>query len=218
MEISQPVLFTIPLFSGIPVSRTVVVTWIIMAVIILLSLISTRNWKTVPKGIQNFVEMVIDGLNSFTKTALGSHWKTFTPYLGTIAIFLIIANIIGIFGIKPPTSDLSMTAAMAVMSIIVVIIASIKAKGVKGYVKSFFKPMPVIFPMKILELFIRPLSLAARLFGNIIAAFLIMEIISKMVPIILPAVCSLYFDLFDGLLQMIIFVFLTMLYIQEAVE
>ncbi|MDI6604996.1 MAG: F0F1 ATP synthase subunit A [Thermoanaerobacteraceae bacterium] len=215
---SQPVLFTIPLFSGIPVSRTVVVTWIIMAVIILFSLISTRNWKTVPTGIQNFMEMVIDGINSFAKGLLGSHWKTFTPYLGTIALYLFVANTIGIFGITPPTSDLSTTAAMAVMSVAIVIFASIKAKGIIGYTKSFFEPLPIIFPMKIIEVFARVLSLAARLFGNIFAAFIIMEIVKQIVCIILPAVCSLYFDLFDGILQMVVFVFLTTLYLHEAVE
>ncbi|SNX52949.1 F0F1 ATP synthase subunit A [Thermoanaerobacterium sp. RBIITD] len=218
MSIDQPVVFKIPIFGGIPVTSTVVVTWIIMAILTVASITVTRGWKLIPTGVQNVVETVVDGLNSFTKDALGKYWVTFTPYLGTVALYLILANTIDLFGLTPPTDDLSATSALAVMSIIVVIIASIKAKGVKGYAKSFFEPMPFFFPMKILDMFTRPLSLAARLFGNIIAAFIIMGLISKVVPIVVPAIFSIYFDLFDGALQMVVFVFLTMLYIEEAVE
>lgn len=218
MSISQPVVFKIHLFGGIPVTMTVVVTWFIMFVLIVLSLLVTRKWKEIPTGVQNFVEVIIGGLNSFTKDALGEYWKSYAPYLGTVALFLIFANTIDLIGLRPPTDDLSATSALAIMSIILVIIASIRAKGIKGYAKTFFEPMPIIFPMKILDLFTRPLSLAARLFGNIIAAFIIMGLISKVVPIIAPAIFSIYFDLFDGALQMVVFVFLTMLYVEEAVE
>lgn len=218
VEIGQSVVFTIPLFGGIPVTSTVVVTWLIMAVLTIASLIVTRGWKLVPTGVQNFVETIVDGLNSFTKDALGEYWSSFAPYLGTIALYLILANTIDLFGIAPPTKDLSATSALAIMSIIVVIIASVKARGIKGYAKSFFEPMPINFPMKVLDMFTRPLSLAARLFGNITAAFIIMDLISKVAPIVVPAIFSIYFDLFDGALQMVVFVFLTMLYIEEAVE
>ncbi len=84
--------------------------------------------------------------------------------------------------------------------------------------KALTKPIWVITPINILEVFTKPLSLCMRLFGNIIAAFTIMELIKAVVPYVLPMVFSLYFDLFDGLLQAYIFVFLTALYIQEAVE
>lgn len=218
MDIEPLVVFKIPIFGGIPVTITVVVEWIIMAILVIVSLLVTRGWKLIPDKTQNIVEMSIGGLNKFVEDALGEHWREYAPYLGTVALFLILANTIDLFGFPPPTKDISTTSALAIMSISTVVIASIRAKGIKGYAKSFFEPMPIVFPMKVLDMFTRPLSLAARLFGNIIAAVIIMELISKVVPIVIPAVFSIYFDLFDGLLQMLVFVFLTMLYIEEAVE
>ncbi|ADH60438.1 ATP synthase F0, A subunit [Thermoanaerobacter mathranii subsp. mathranii str. A3] len=217
MQIQSPVVFTIPLFGGIPVTMTVVVEWIIMAVLIVATSAVTKGWKLVPEGTQNMVELIIEGFNKFVKNSLGDYWKDYTPYLGTVAAFLILANTISIFGLAPPTKDISATSALALMSIVTVVIASIRARGVKGYAKYFFKS-PINFFINVLDLFTRPLSLAARLFGNIFAAVTIMGLIERAVPIVLPAVFSIYFDLFDGLLQMLVFVFLTMLYIQEAIE
>jgi len=217
VQIQSPVVFTIPLFGGIPVTMTVVVEWIIMAVLIVAASAVTKGWKLVPEGTQNMVELIIEGFNKFVKNSLGDYWKDYTPYLGTVAAFLILANTISIFGLAPPTKDISATSALALMSIVTVVIASIRARGVKGYAKYFFKS-PINFFINVLDLFTRPLSLAARLFGNIFAAVTIMGLIERAVPIVLPAVFSIYFDLFDGLLQMLVFVFLTMLYIQEAIE
>ena len=104
------------------------------------------------------------------------------------------------------------------MSIILVEAAGIKKKGVGKWLKSFSQPMAVITPMNILELAIRPLSLCMRLFGNVIGATVIMELLKMAVPIFVPAAFSLYFDIFDGLIQAYVFVFLTSLYIKEAVE
>ncbi|KHO61165.1 ATP synthase F0F1 subunit A [Thermoanaerobacter sp. YS13] len=217
MEIEPSVVFTIPLFGGIPITMTVVVEWIIMAVLIVAAVVVTKGWKLVPEGTQNVVELMVEGFNKFVEGALGEHWRDYTPYLGTVAAFLILANTISIFGLTPPTKDISTTSALAIMSITIVIIASIRARGFKGYVKYFFKS-PINLFVNVLDLFTRPLSLAARLFGNIFAAVTIMELIERAVPIVIPAVFSLYFDLFDGLLQMLVFVFLTMLYIEEAIE
>nr|WP_228378936.1 MULTISPECIES: F0F1 ATP synthase subunit A [Thermoanaerobacter] len=217
LEIGSSVVFTIPLFGGIPITETIVVEWIIMAVLILGAAVVTKGWKLVPEGAQNVVELMVEGFNKFVEGALGEHWRDYAPYLGTVAAFLILANTISIFGLTPPTKDISTTSALAIMSITTVIIASIRARGLKGYVKHFFKS-PINLFINVLDLFTRPLSLAARLFGNIFAAVTIMELIERAVPIVVPAVFSLYFDLFDGLLQMLVFVFLTMLYIEEAIE
>ncbi len=97
-------------------------------------------------------------------------------------------------------------------------IAGIREKKVGGWLKSFAQPIGIMLPMNIMELFIKPLSLCMRLFGNIFAAFVIMELVKMVVPVVLPAALCLYFDLFDGLLQAYVFVFLTSLYINEAVE
>ena len=78
--------------------------------------------------------------------------------------------------------------------------------------------MVILTPINILEIFIRPLSLCMRLFGNVLGAFVIMELVKLVVPVGVPAILSLYFDVFDGLIQAYVFVFLTSLYISEAVE
>lgn len=136
----------------------------------------------------------------------------------SIALFIGLSNMIGIFGMKPPTKSMQVTLAMALTSIVLVEYAAYKDKGVKGRLKAFTKPLAIVTPINLLEIIIKPLSLCMRLFGNIIGAFIIMELIKAVVPVVVPVALSLYFDIFDGLLQAYIFVFLTALYIKEAVE
>ena len=88
----------------------------------------------------------------------------------------------------------------------------------KGWLKSFAEPMPIVLPINVLEIFIKPLSLCMRLFGNVLGSFVIMELIKIIIPPVLPAVFSCYFDIFDGLIQAYVFVFLTALFIKEATE
>ena len=104
------------------------------------------------------------------------------------------------------------------MSIVLVQYAGIHKKGFKGWLKSFTQPMAIVTPINILELFIKPLSLCMRLFGNVLGAFVIMELLKSLIPVVLPVPFSFYFDIFDGLIQAYVFVFLTSLYIKEAVE
>ena len=206
-ELECKTVFTIPLFGGIGVSESVVVTWIIMAVLILIAFILTRNLKI--KNIskrQAVAELIVTKLTGIVENMVGPKGKVFVPYL------------IGLFGFKSPTKDLTVTVALAVMSIVLVEGAGIYFQGFKRWLHRFTEPMVIVTPINILEIFTRPLSLCMRLFGNVLGAFVIMELIKMVVPVILPSVFSLYFDLFDGLLQAYVFVFLTSLYIQEAIE
>ena len=132
--------------------------------------------------------------------------------------YLGIANLIGILGFKPPTKDLNVTAALAIMSIVLIEYAGIHQKGVKRWLKGFAEPIALVAPINVLELFIKPLSLCMRLFGNVLGAFVIMELIEYIMPVGLPVVFSMYFDIFDGLIQAYVFVFLTGLFIKEAME
>ena len=115
----------------------------------------------------------------------------------SVGLFIGIANVIGLFGFKPPTKDLNCTIALALMSIILVEAAGIRAKGVKKWAKGFTQPVAIITPINILEIFIRPFSLCLRLFGNVLGAFVIMELIKAVVPMVVPLVFSFYFDIFD---------------------
>ena len=127
-------------------------------------------------------------------------------------------RVIGIFGFKPPTKDMNVTAALALMSIVLIEFAGIHKKGAKRWLKSFAEPIALIAPINVLELVIKPLSLCMRLFGNVLGAFVIMKLIEHILPVGLPVVFSAYFDIFDGLIQAYVFVFLTGLFIKEAVE
>lgn len=208
------------------ITDTVVTMWIIMLALVTFALVFTRKLKTIPEGKQNFVEMIVDLINNFTKGNIGHHWRSFAPYLGTLLMFLAFSNIVSIFNfsplehykLRPPTRNVNVTASMAVISIGVMLFAGIRFKGVKGWLKGFIQPSPVILPFKIMDYFIRPLSLCMRLFGNIIGAFIIMKLLEMVIPVFLPGVLSIYFDLFDGFIQAYIFVFLTSLYISEAIE
>ncbi|PYG89533.1 F-type H+-transporting ATPase subunit a [Ruminiclostridium sufflavum DSM 19573] len=222
--------FTMNLFGlKIPVSDLVVTMWVIMAVMIILAVFLTRKLTLIPNKRQNIAEIVVEFINNMVKDAIGPHyWKAFAPYLGTVILFLIFANTVSIFNIipggeegfklRPPTRNINVTLCLAVMSICVVIYAGIRYKGVGGWLKSFAKPTPVMLPFNILDYLIKPASLALRLFGNILGAFIVMELIYMALPVFAPAFLSLYFDLFDGILQAYVFMFLTSIYISEALE
>jgi F-type H+-transporting ATPase subunit a len=218
-EMSCKTVFTIPVFGGIGIAESVVVTWIIMAVMLIIAILLTRNMKLdhISKR-QAFVEFVITKLNSMMEAMVGEKGKVFIPYLATVMIYIGISDIIGLFGFKSPTKDINVTAALAIMSIVIVEVAGIYFKGAKKWLHDFTEPVAIVTPFNILDVFTRPLSLCMRLFGNVFGAFVIMTLIEELVPLILPAVFSLYFDIFDGLLQAYVFVFLTSLYIKETIE
>ena len=164
------------------------------------------------------VETVVGGLHNFFYDLLGEEGKRYIPYLMTVGIYIAVANMIGLFGLKSPTKDVGVTGALALMSIVLIEYSGVRAKGMKGFLKSFAEPIPIMLPMNILEIFIRPLSLCMRLFGNILGAFVIMELIKIVAPLLVPVPLSLYFDLFDGFIQAYVFVFLTSLFIKESIE
>lgn len=218
-ELNCETAFTIPIFGGIPVAESVVVTWIIMAVLIVAAFFLGRNLKVENVGKRQLVvETVIGGLHNFFYDMLGEAGKRYIPYMMTVGIYIAISNMIGLFGLKSPTKDVGVTGALALMSIILVEYAGIHQKGVKEFLKSFAEPIIIMLPMNILEVFIRPLSLCMRLFGNILGAFVIMELIKIVAPVLVPVPLSLYFDLFDGFIQAYVFVFLTSLFIKESIE
>ena len=218
-KLNVETVFTIPIFGGIPVPESVVVTWVIMAILVVAAILLTRNLKVIPTGKrQILLEFAVEKLNGFFEGILGEAGKKYVPYLATVALYIGCANLIGLLGFKPPTKDLNVTAALALMSIVLIEYSGLRRKGVKGFFKSFAQPMAIMVPMNILELGIRPLSLCMRLFGNVLGSFVVMELIMIIVPAVVPVPLSLYFDIFDGLIQTYVFVFLTSLFMKEAME
>jgi F-type H+-transporting ATPase subunit a len=220
--------------STIPITETVVISWGVMVVLILSSIILTRRLKTVPSGAQVFLETGVEFLNNFAKNQFGPFARFLAPYMGSLFLFLLLANIIGLlspvpfkafghefdppFMIRPPTRDINVPAALAVISISLVLVCGFAARGLGGWFKHLLHPLPMMLPFNLMDYGTRLLSLTLRLFGNVLGALVLMSLIEGLLPAVLPAVCSLYFDIFDGLMQAGIFVFLTSLYISEAVK
>lgn len=196
-----------------------VVTWIIMAALTLLAIVLVRNLKVENPGKkQLMLESFIGFLDDFFTDILGKEGRRYIPYLISTAIYIGVANLIGLLGFKPPTKDLNVTAALSIMSLFLIYYSGFHKKGTRGVLKSFAEPIPLVTPINIMEIAIRPVSLCMRLFGNVIGSFVIMELLKTIMPAILPIPFSLYFDVFDGLIQTYVFVFLTSLFIKEQIE
>jgi F-type H+-transporting ATPase subunit a len=229
--ISIKTIFTINAFGfAIPISDTIVASWAIMAVLMVGSWLLTRKLKEVPTRPQVLVEGLVGFINDFADENLGHHGRHFAAFLGTIFIFLIAANLaplitpVGGFGYEPPfiirplTRDINITAGFAVSVIVTVFVSGLVIKGPVGFAKSLVSPMAFMLPFKLMEYLIKPVSLALRLFGNILGAFIIMQLIEAAMPLVMPPILALYFDLFDGLIQAVVFAFLSTVYVAEAIE
>ncbi len=185
----------------------------------LLSLFLVRDLRVEnPSRRQVILETIVGGLYGIYEEILGKEGRKYAQYLMTVVLYIGISNLIGLLGFKPPTKDINVTAAMAIMSIVLIEFAGIHQKGIGGWLKSFTQPSIVMFPLNIMEIFVKPVSLCMRLFGNVLGAFVIMEMIKGIVPFLVPVPFSLYFDIFDGLLQAYIFTLLTALFIGEQLE
>ena len=228
-------LFTLTLAGrAVPITETVIISWAIMLILIIASLVLTRKLKEFPSGPQALLEAAVEFLNNFAKDQFGSFSKYLGPYMGALFLFLLLANIIGFlspvevkafgrefippFMVRPPTKDINVTAALAVISISLLLVCGFAARGFRGWFKHLLHPFPVMLPFNIMEYGIRLFSLALRLFGNILGCYVMMHLVAGVFPVALPMVFSLYFDFFDGTIQAVIFVFLSSLYISEAVK
>jgi F-type H+-transporting ATPase subunit a len=155
----------------------------------------------------------MEWLDKFFTDILGHKGKKYIPFLETLIIYIAFANLAGLFGFVPPTKDINVTAALAGIAIVYVQSAFIIEKGPLKWLKSLLNPI------NLLDLITRPLSLCMRLFGNVLGAFVVMELVKTGICAIgVPVIASAYFDIFDGLLQAYVFVFLTSLYMAEAIE
>ncbi|MDR2303831.1 MAG: F0F1 ATP synthase subunit A [Treponema sp.] len=234
IPLSRPVHILGMELVSIDINETVIISWVVMGILIIASLVLTRKLQEVPRGAQAILELGIEFLDNFSKDRFGHRAKIYGPYIGTVFLFLLVANILpavspmaisafGIeppFAIKPPTRDINLTAALALISILIVFFGGLRARGLKGWARNLLNPVPMMLPFNLLEYIIRPLSLCLRLFGNILGGYVIMLLIEHAlpIPVIVPVFLSLYFDFFDGLIQAVVFTFLTTLFVAEAVE
>jgi len=198
----------------------VIVTWVAVALFILLWIWIASKREHVPSGRQLVSESVIDLFMTLCKSNGMSQKQAekVTPFLGTVCFFLVACNLASVFKIAPPAKNPAFPVAMALFTIAYVLVTSIRIVGIKGFWASLNDPMPAMLPFKILDYLIKPVSLSMRLFGNIFGAFILMEFIYIVIPAVVPGILSIWFDIADGILQAIIFTYLATSYIGEILE
>ncbi|MBR2215933.1 MAG: F0F1 ATP synthase subunit A [Selenomonadaceae bacterium] len=200
--------------------ETLVMTWITMAVVILIAFLATRNLKMVPSGWQNVMEMVITGLHSQIDATLGKRGRDFAPLIISLFLFLLISNWLGLIPqMASPTNDLNTTLGLALLIIVMVHVLGLYFKG-GHYIAHFFKPVPLFVVINAIEEVAKPITLAFRLFGNILAGEILIIILLKLMPIWMPvpSVIWLAFSIFIGGVQAFIFTMLSMAYLSNAVK
>ena len=194
--------------------------WVVMALIAVFAILATRRLsQTSPKGMQNVAEIIVESLLNFFSGILGEERaRKYAPFLMTFFLLILCSNYVGLLplsgmlvGFKAPTSDISVTAALAIIVITSYFYIGIKDNG-KTFLKHFFSPM---LPMNLLEMFTRPLSLALRLYGNIYAEETVIAVLFSLVPLFVPL--PMYFlSILFGFIQAFIFTLLAAVYIEEA--
>ena len=183
---------------------TLYMTWLVMAIIIVVTLLATRSRAMVPQGIQNVMESVLEGLTGQFKTNLGNQWKFLSSILFTYFLFILVSNELGLI----PSPHI---LALAISSSILVWIVGLKVKGI-GYFKHFVQPFKLFIIINLMEEIAKPVTLAFRLFGNILAGEILLELLYALVPYVLPIVW-LAFSLAIGIIQAFIFAMLVTSYL-----
>lgn len=237
MNINGPkVIFVLPFFDGIPITETVLVSWLIIGLIFVVIKILTWNMSKSKIGTkQALAEKLVLTMNNLVGSSMGEGNEVFVPYITALFIFSLLSSLAGLFVLRPPTADFNMTLTWALMTFFMIQYNGIKYKGIKQYLKSFFQPVAFMFPMNLISEVAIPVSLSFRHFGNIAAGVIITQLIytgltaaSALIPVIgkyipilqvgVPAILSVYFDLFSAFMQAFILISLTMAYVSSAKE
>ena len=240
------VLFNIPVLGGIAITETVVNTWIVMAIIVGLCLYLTHGMQTRCRTRRQAVaEFIVKKVNSMVGENMGEHFLLvgYAPLIASIMGLSALCSLSGMVGAFAPTSDLSTLLAWSLVVFVLITYNKFRSGGPVGYIKGYFQPIPVLLPFNIISEVATPLSMAFRHFGNIASGTVIMGLLrwalgnlsfflfSKLpgvlgealgrIPLLqvgIPAVFSVYFDIFSSLLQAFIFCMLMMMNISAAAE
>ena len=220
-----------PIFSpeifGITINITssILIQWCVILILGIGAFLLTRNLKLKPNKTQSALEKLYQGIRDLQVGIMGEEYESFLPYIGTLMIYLLVLNLTGLLGVIPPTADLSVTVSLAFTSFLVVNLNAIKKHGIAAYGRGFMHPYAFMLPINIMERFVLLISLSLRLFGNMMAAVVLVELVYHALGSIgvlaqfgSPIIVHAYFDLFDGALQMIVFSMLTMINIKVIAE
>ncbi len=197
----------------VPISRTVVTTWGLMAALTVASWIVTRSFRVDAGGWQAMVETLVVGIEEQIAALLKRDAAPFLPLLGTLFIFLVVANLCGIVpGVTPPTASIETPAALAAIVFLSVHFYGVRIQGLGGYLKGYLRPNPVMLPFNILSELTRTFSLAMRLFGNIMSEEVMGAIVLALAGLLVP-IPFMAFGILIGLVQAYIFSVLATVFI-----
>lgn len=223
---------------GLPVTNSILASWLTMILLIFLGSILCRRLKVVPTGSQSILEITIDGLYNLFKGVMGDQVKKFFPLLATLFLFIITANWLGLLpgvgsiGIKEvghesfiplfrgATADLNTTLALALIAVFSIQYYGIKTLGTSLYISKFINfKNPIYFFVGILELISevsKIISFAFRLFGNIFAGEVLLTVIAFLIPIFAP-LPFMALEIFVGFIQALVFAMLTAVFLNVAI-
>ena len=238
------VLFNIPIFGGIPITETIVNTWIVMALIVGLCLFLTHGMQVHARTKRQVVaEYLVGMVRNMVKNNMGERFMQYVPFIGALFSLAMLSSLISMVGMFSPTGDLSTCVGWALLVFVVITYYKIRTQHIGGYLKGFTQPVFIMTPLNMISEVATPISMAFRLFGNIASGSVVTlllygglaalssgilglipgavgEVLS-LIPIFqlgIPAILSIYFDLFTSVLQAFIFCMLTMMYIKLACE
>jgi len=221
-----PIIFPINIIVSMGIPPFVVFSWVAMAIILVTSIIVRTSIKLVPSGVQNVVEVVVEFFLNLAETSIGHMGRHFFPLIGTIGIYILVCNFLGLIpGCEAPTSNLNTNAAMAIPVFLATHYYGLRIHGF-AYVKHFVGPMRSIVALPLMMLMFviegighiaRPLTLSVRLFGNMVAKHMILLILGILVPWIVPT-AILGLGVLVSVIQAFVFALLTTLYLAGAVE
>lgn len=207
---------------GINVGLSVVVAWCVLAVVLALLVLANfyirRRFTERPKGLQNVLEMVISGLETWAKEYVGGCAPLIAPITLTLMIYVFSTSIIELFGLPAATSDFNCALGLGISCFLAVNVTGVRYRGLWGRTKRLFRPSAVVAPIKLLTDLITPFSMSIRLFANILVGSVIMEMIYSIVPVVIPAAFSSFFTVVEIGIQVFVFGLLSLIYTSEAVE
>lgn len=214
-------------FGSYSVPQTTLVGYAILAIVLVLSLVFRifvfpKFDPDNPKGFQNVIELAVEACHNFVAGKVGDRVaRSLSPYIFSVAVFILGSAFSELFGQRPPTADLVITFSLALMTLFMINFYGIREKKLSGRIKSLASPSPVILPMKILSDCATPVSLACRLFGNMLGGMIVMDLLRNSLggyAIGITSLAGLYFNLFHPAIQCYIFIILTLTFINEATE
>ncbi|MEA5014508.1 MAG: FoF1 ATP synthase subunit a [Candidatus Limiplasma sp.] len=208
--------------GGFNVGQSVVTAWCVLAVLIaglaVLHLLVVRKMKEKPAGVQNVLELVVDGIYRWSAGKVGEASEFVAPVVATSMTYVFFTTVIELFGIAPATEDINCTLAMGLCTFLLVNVTGLKFRGIKGRIHGLATPSPVVLPIRVLTDFIAPCSIAIRLFANVMVGGIIMQLIYAAAPLILPSIVASYFNVLHVGIQTFVLGLLTLIYVSEVME